>query len=224
MEKFMYGKAVEGKGPFYYSSPFMPSDVKPIEYSPEKARALLKKAGWEDKDHNGILEKTINNETKEFRFALNLSNPEVEKYFTIYKEDLKKAGIDMEIKRIEWNTFTKLLDEQKFDAVAMAWGGGSPESDLKQIWHSESARPGGSNFISYKNPEVDRYIDEARQEMNKEKRKVLWQKAVRLIADDAPYTYLFNLKYDQYLLNSRIGFEKPTYVYDLGQSYWYMLK
>ena len=182
IEKFMYDKAVEGRAPVYYKSPFLPADVKPIDYSTDKAKAMLKKAGWADADKNGILEKTIDGQTKEFRFALLLPNRDVEKYFTMYKEDLKTAGIDMEIKLIEWNTFAKLLDEQKFDAVTLAWAGGSPEDDLKQIWHSDSARLGGSNFISYSNKEVDKYIDSAREEMNKEKRKVLWQKAVRLIA------------------------------------------
>jgi peptide/nickel transport system substrate-binding protein/microcin C transport system substrate-binding protein len=224
IEKFMYDKAVEGRAPVYYKSPFLPADVKPIEFNAEKAKAMLKKDGWADNDKNGVLEKTIDGATKEFRFALLLPNRDVEKYFTMYKEDLKKAGIDMEIKLIEWNTFSKLLDEQKFDAVTLAWAGGSPEDDLKQIWHSDSARMGGSNFISYSNKEVDKYIDQARAEMNKDKRKQMWQKAVRLIAQDAPYTYLFNLKYDLFLLNSRIGFDKPTYTYDFSHTHWFLAK
>jgi peptide/nickel transport system substrate-binding protein/microcin C transport system substrate-binding protein len=224
MDKFMFGKVVEGKGPVYFKSPAMPSDVKAVEYNPEKAKNLLKKLGWEDKDKNGILEKTIDGQAKEFRFTLLLPNRDVEKYFTIYKEDLKKAGIDMEIKLIEWNTFSKLLDEQKFDAVTLAWAGGAPEDDLKQIWHSDSAREGGSNFVSYKNPEVDKLIDSAREEMNKDKRMKMWQKAVRLIAEDNVYTYLFNLKYDQFLANARLGYDKPTYTYDFSWPYWYLTK
>lgn len=223
IEKFMFNTAVEGKGPVYYKSDFMPSDVKAIPFDPVKAKQLLTKAGWTDKDKNGILEKDFDGKSREFRFSLLLPNRDVEKYFTLYKEDLKKAGIDMEIKLIEWNTFTKLMEEQKFDAITLSWGGGSVEDDLKQIWHSESSRMGGSNFISYSNKEVDKYIDQARQEMNDKKRKELWKKAVRLIAEDAPYTYLFNPKYDLFLINSRIGYDKPTYQYDFSYMYWYPL-
>lgn len=222
MEKFMYDKAVEGRAPVYYKSPFLPPDVKPIEFAPDKAKQFLAKAGWADKDKNGVLERTVDGKTVEFRFDLLLPNREVEKYFTMFKEDLKKAGVEMNIKLIEWNAFAKLLDEQKFDAVTLAWAGGSPEDDLKQIWHSDSAREGGSNFISYKNPEVDKLIDKARQEMNKEKRAKLWQQAVRAIVADAPYTFLFNLKYDLFLVNGRIGFDKPTYTYDFSHQYWYL--
>lgn len=224
MEKFMFNKVVEAVGPVYYRSPFMPKDLKPLSFDPAKAKALLKKVGWEDADKNGVLEKTIDGKKQEFRFTLMHSNRDVEKYFTIYKEGLKEAGIEMEIKYVEWNTFAKLLEEQKFDAVSLAWAGGSPEGDMKQIWHSESARMGGSNFVSYKNVEVDKAIDQAREELNAEKRKKLWQKAVRLIVQDAPYTFLFNNKFDIYLLNSRIGQEKPTYTYDLGADYWYVTK
>ena len=221
IEKFQFGKSVEGRGPYYYTSPFMSPQVKPIEFSPEKAKKLLTKAGWEDKEKTGVLQKQIDGKPVEFRFSLLLPNRDVEKYFTLYKEDLKKAGIEMEIKLIEWNTFSKLLDEQKFDAVTLSWGGGSVEDDLKQIWHSDAAKPGGSNFISYANKEVDTLIDKARQEMDKGKRKVMWQKVSKLIADDAPYTFLFNPKYDLYLLNKRIAYDKPTYQYDLSYPFFY---
>lgn len=221
IEKYYYGKAVEGMGPYYYNSPFLSPQVKPINYDPDKAHAILKKAGWADKDKNGILEKTIDGKPTDFKFTLLLSNREVEKYFTLYKEDLKKAGIDMEIKLVEWNTFSKLLDEQKFDAVTLQWAGGSIEDDLKQIWHSDSAKLGGSNFIGYSNKEVDKLIDQARQELNASKRKVLWQKASKLIADDAPYTFMFNLKYDLMLINKKIAYEKPTYQFDLAYPFFY---
>ena len=98
-----------------------------------------------------------------------LASRDNEKYMTIYKEDLKKAGIDMEIKVVEWNTFVKALDEKKFDAVMLGWSGGSIDLDPKQIWHSTSNGPNGSNFINYSNKEVDKLIDDGRQELNKEK-------------------------------------------------------
>ncbi len=224
IEKFAFGHSVEARGPAYYTSPFMHPSVKPVAFNPEKAKALLAKAGWSDKAKTGVLQKDIGGKTTEFRFTLLLPNRDVEKYFTIYKEDLKKAGIDMKIQLMEWSAFERLLTEQKFEAVTLAWGGGSPETDLKQIWHSESARGGGSNFIGYSNPQVDKWIDQAREEMDLKKRTVLWQKVTKAIADDAPYTFLFNPKYDLYLLNSRVGFDKPTYTYDLSHQYFYLAK
>lgn len=224
IEKFAFNKSVEGRGPVYYTSQFMPKDVKPVDYNPEKAKKLLAKAGWTDKDKNGILERTVDGKQMEFKFALLLPNRDVEKYFTLYKEDLKKAGIEMNITLIEWNTFSRLLEEQKFEAVTLSWGGGAVEDDLKQIWHSEAARMGGSNFVSYANKDVDKWIDQAREEMDAKKRTVLWQKVVRQIAEDQPYTFFFNPKYDLFLVHSKVGFDKPTYKYYWSTLYWYPLQ
>ncbi|MBU1913190.1 MAG: peptide-binding protein [Candidatus Omnitrophica bacterium] len=44
-------------GPFIPESWAYNKDVKPLEYNPGKAREILKEAGWEDKDGDGILEK-----------------------------------------------------------------------------------------------------------------------------------------------------------------------
>src|SRR5690606_15718898 len=116
-----------------------------------------------------------------------------EKYWTLYQEDLKKAGIVMDLKLMEWGTFITVVHEGKFDAVSMAWGG-TFEWDPKQIWHSSSTAAGGSNFISYKNPAVDRLIDNARVEADRKKRMVKLRKVYEMIAEDAPYAFLFNNK------------------------------
>ena len=140
----------------------------------------------------------------------------------MYKEDLKKAGVQAELKLVEWNSLVKALDEQKFEAIALAWGGGSVHNDPKQIWHSESSKPGGSNFISYSNPKVDKLIDEGRQIMDHKKREKAWKEVYKLIAEDAPYAFMFNDKYVHYAVSSRIGQPKETYQYDIGYEYWWV--
>lgn len=221
IKKFQYGLSLPATGPWHQANPHADPTVKPIPFDVNKANALLKKAGWTDSDKNGVLEKTIDGQKKEFRFTLLYANPDVSKYFTLYKEDLKKAGIDMELKMLEWNTFTKSLDEQKFDAVALGWGGGSVESDPKQIWHSGSSKAGGSNFISYSNPEVDKLIEVARQEMDAKKRSEMWKKIYKMIAEDAPYVFMFNARYTFYAHSDKIAMVKDTYKYGLGQHYWW---
>lgn len=221
-EKFRYNKSYLATGPWYLQSPYADKDVKPIGYNPEVAKKLLAKAGWKDTDKDGVLDKIIEGKKTNFSFSLMYANRDVEKYFTMYKEDLKKAGILVELKVVEWNSFVKSLDEQKFDAVALSWGGGSVHNDPKQIWHSESAQPGGSNFISYKNKEVDKLIDQGREIEDSEKRKIIWKKVYRMIAEDAPYALLFVDKYYHYAISNRLGQPKATFQYDVGKAYWWV--
>jgi len=221
-KKFRYGLSDLANGAIYVRSEFAPPGVKAIEFNPKKAQDLLAKAGWTDADKNGVLEKTLNGKKTEFKFTLIYANKDKEKYWTMYREDLKKAGIDMELKYLEWNSFLKLVDEGNFDAVTMAWGGGSVEPDPKQIWHSSSAIVGGSNFIAYKNPEVDKLIDEARVESNKAKRRTMLQQVYKKIAEDAPYAFLFNDKYEFYANSNKVGMPAETFKYEIGTDYWWM--
>ena len=155
-------------------------------------------------------------------FTLLTANQDTMKYWTMYKEDAKKAGVDINVRFVEWNSFIKLVEEGNFDAIAMGWGGGSIDLDPKQIWHSESAVKGGSNFISYKNPAADKLIDEAREELDKKKRIPKLQKVYEMIADDAPYVFLFNDKFLLYGTTSRVKKVKDTYKYSIGESYWWL--
>lgn len=220
-KKFRYGMSDLANGAIYLRSEYNPGNA-PLEFNPKKAQELLTKAGWADADKNGILEKTINGKKVEFKFTLIYPSKDVEKYYTMYREDLKKAGIEMDLKYLEWNSFLKLVDEGNFDAVTMAWGGGSVDPDPKQIWHSSSAVAGGSNFIAYKNAEVDKLIDAARIEPDKAKRVAALKKVYAKIAEDAPYAFLFNDKYAFYANSSRMGKPAETFKFDIGRDYWWM--
>lgn len=223
-KKFRYGMGQLATGPYYIGSMYHSPNIKAIEYNPTKALEILKKAGWTDSNKDGVLDKMVGGKREDLRFTLIHSSKDAEKYFTMYKEDLKKAGIDMEIKYLEWNSFVKLLDDGNFDAVALAWGGGDVDEDPKQIWHSSSAVPGGSNFIAYKNPETDKLIDQARQEYDLNKRKKLLQKFDEIVAADAPYAFLFNDKFSMYATTAKIKKPADTFKYEIGRDYWWLEK
>jgi peptide/nickel transport system substrate-binding protein/microcin C transport system substrate-binding protein len=221
IKKFRYDLSILATGPTDAYSDYASPDVKPITFDPKKAQEMLAKEGWKDADKDGILEKTINGKKTDFRFTLVHSNKEYEKYLMVYKEDLKAAGIDMEIKYLEWNSFLKLLDDGKFDAMSLAWTT-SIDFDPKLQWHSSSAVRGGSNFIRYKVPEVDKLIDQGRLEMDRNKRIATLRKVYERIANDAPYVFLFNEKYSLYAVARRVGRPADSFKYDLGMEYWWI--
>ena len=146
---------------------------------------------------------------------------ESEKMWTIIKEDCKKAGIDFELKFLEWNSFLKTIDDNKMQLYAMGWGGGDVEMDPKQIWHSTSSAKGGSNRGSYANAEVDKLIDQGRAELDDVKRGAIFKKAYTLIAEDVPYVFLFNVKYDFYAMSKKMAQSGDTFKYDFGETTWW---
>ena len=194
---------------------------KAIEFNPAKAKELLNKSGWADADKNGVLEKEINGKKTELKLTFIYANKDSEKQWTIVKEDCKKAGIDIELKLLEWNTFIKNVDERQMQLWAMGWGGGDVEGDPKQIWHSSSASKGGSNYGTYANAEVDKLIDEGRQELDAKKRTAIFKKVYGLIADDVPYVFLFNRKYEYYGMSNKVKSPGDTFKYDFGFRTWW---
>jgi microcin C transport system substrate-binding protein len=219
IEKFRFGLSLPATGPWYRQNDSADSTVQPVGFDPVKAASLLKAAGWADADKDGILDKSVGGQKTAFRFSILFANPDSQKYLTLFKEDARKVGIDIEVKQLEWNSFTKLLDERKFDAVMLAWTG-NVEPDPKQIWHSASDTPSGSNFIGYRNTKVDSLIDRARKEMNAAKRLTMMREVYREIAQDLPYAFLFNDRFVHYGHTARIQREKDTYNYGVGTDFW----
>jgi ABC-type transport system substrate-binding protein len=218
--KFEYNLSEYATGPIYIQSDYASQMVKPIEFNPNEALKILNSAGWKDTDKDGLLDKVINGKKTPFSITVLEPSLDIMKYLTIFKEDASKVGVEINLKNIEWNSFVKLLDERNFEAVRLAWSGGSVEWDPKQVWHSNSIAGAGSNFISYSNAEVDRLIDESRQIYEKDKRIEKLKKVHELISADYPYIWWFNQKYTLYGHTKRVKKPKDTFTYGIGQQYW----
>ncbi len=66
-----------------------------------------------------------------------------------------------------------------------------PEPDQYDIWHSSKTGERELNFISYKNPEVDRLLELGRHTCGQEKRKEYYYRFQEIIAEDTPYVFLY---------------------------------
>lgn len=221
IEKFFYGKYLPATGPSYVQSPDADPKGKPIKYDPVAAKAKLKKAGWEDTNKDGILDKVVDGKRLDFRVTVTHPGAEWEKYLTVYKEELKKAGIELSLKQLEWNAFQKAINDWNFDMVSLAWRP-AIDGDPKQIWHSSSIHKEGSNFAGYSNPEVDKLIDQARLELDAKKRRKMKQKIDALIAADHPYIFLYNAKYALFAHAARVKMVQPTYKYGISTDTWWL--
>ncbi len=222
IKKFLYDLSLPATGPLYQQSEYADPTVKPIEYDPKLALKLLKEDGWSSAPGETVLSKTVAGKKTQLSFTIINANKDFEKYLTLFREDAKKSGVNIEVKFVEWNAFLKLIDERKFEAACLGWGGGDIDWDPKQIWHSDSIANAGSNFVSYRNSTVDKLIDEARVIMDKKERVKRLREVYRLIAEDVPYLFMFNSKYIFYAHSKHVGKEKDAYQYELGTNYWWL--
>lgn len=187
LEKILYNLGEIVTNPFYIYSPEYDHSIKPYPYDPVEAKKLLDEAGWVDHDGDGIRDK--DGVKFEFEFLIPSGSITAEQIATILEEELKRVGIRMRIRRLEWAVFVKHLEERRFDAVTLAWSMWV-ESDPYQVWHSSQAER-GSNFVGFKNDEADRIMEQARKEFDKAKRVRLFRKLAKIIHEEQPYTFLF---------------------------------
>jgi len=220
IKKFYYGFQVKAVGPFEVNSRYSSPQIKPQEFSIAKAIQLLGEAGWKDTDGDRILDK----DGRPFRFTIMTADPETGvKMLTLAKETMKKAGVELNIKVVDWTSFLQLIDEFKFDAVMLGWTR-SAFPDPTALWHSKSAVQGGLNLVRYKNPKVDKLIDEAVKTIPDEKRVKLYRQIHELIFADQPYTFLLEPSSSLLAYNSRWKTVKPWYNYSVGDEYWWVAK
>jgi microcin C transport system substrate-binding protein len=142
MEKLFYNE-YEFMDSYYAASMYTNPQNEHIEYNPEKAIQLLADAGWSKRNNQGFLVK----DGKPFTISVLYSSKSTERHLTIFQEDLKKVGIELKLKLLDWTAMIKLIDERNFDLVNMAWTGllfPNPESSV----HSELADQNNTNNIT----------------------------------------------------------------------------
>lgn len=196
VDKVMLGLAEPIEGPVFAKRPEYNDTLEPWSYSPEKARALLAEAGWEDTDGDGILDKEIDGKRVPLRFEIlsNAGNDERRKVGLAVIDSFKRHGIDASFRAVDWSILLSQLDRSDIDAVIMGWGGGGAviPPDLYQIWHSSQAVENGSNYVGFKNAEADDLMERYRVEFDAEERKRLYDRMQEILYEEQPYTFLYS--------------------------------
>jgi peptide/nickel transport system substrate-binding protein len=184
----LLGMAKPVTGPFIPGTWAYNTGVKGYDFKPEKAAAMLKNDGWV-RNKDGFLYK----DGRKFSFTIftNQGNKEREQIATIVQQQLGKLGIEVNIRILAWNILlTQFIDKKKFDALVMAWSL-SRDPDCFEIWHSSKTKEGEFNFVGYSNGEVDALLVKARTTFDIKTRRACYLKIHKIIAEDAPYTFLY---------------------------------
>ena len=167
--------------------------IVPYELNVEKAKALLKEAGWKARK-GPVLQKKINGKKTELTIALSFpaGNDQRKEAAVIFKDDAAKAGIKVDLAPQEWPALLQHQNRQEFEMIYGAWSLNLNPDDPKQLFHTESSAIGGSNFVGFGNAESDALIDRIRTELDDKKRNALYKKFQELLHEQVPYVFLFS--------------------------------
>jgi len=186
-KKVLFDLAVPVKGPM---SPAMfgyaEGDTQ-YDYNPEKAKELLKKANFD-------FSQTIHMATPHGRL---LFDKQVSEAIQAY---LQAIGVKVELRVQDWPTHIASvlapLDKTRHEISMLAWCPLMADADLilNGVFTCRTNPPKGLGIAFYCNPELDKLVDRAEIELDKNKRKALLQNASRIVWEGAPWIFLHQEK------------------------------
>lgn len=188
-------------------------DVPRYDYDPHKARSILKKAGYEDRDGDGIIEDDQGHPVK-FTLMTNAGATERADMVGLIRHDLEQIGLDVNLKIVEFNTLvTKLTASFDWEAIVLGFGGTIDPHFGKNVWVSD-----GHLHVWYPRQEspatqwekrIDDIFNEAVQELDEKKRIALYHEFQHLAAEQVPLIYTI-LGSKVIAVRNRLGNVKPT--------------
>lgn len=152
--------------------------TKNYEYDVEKAKELMKEAGYEDGFTTSILV---------FGGEANTQTAEILQAY------LKEIGITLNIEVVEVSAYWDMTEKGRHNLFLGSWGTVTGDADygLYAMYHS-SAKGGAGNRDFYENKRVDELLDKAKITTDPEERKKMYEEVQLTIVDDAPDIMLYN--------------------------------
>jgi peptide/nickel transport system substrate-binding protein len=167
------GHARPVTGPYPPNTPSYEPSLHPWPYDPNAARALLAEAGVK---------------SLKLTFLTTAGSRTVEQLATLMKEDLARAGVELDVATVDFAVQLDRLRHHAFDASALQWTM-SLEQDNYTMFHSSQA-DAGQNYGAWKNPDADALLDQIRAAADDGARHALDRRFHALVHREQPYTFL----------------------------------
>lgn len=180
----MKDQAIPARGPLPPTIWSYDDTLKGYPYNPEKAKELLKEAGYGDG----------------FTFTLRTYsaprgyNPVGARLATAIQQYLKEVGVNAEIEQLEWGTYIKEGKAGKHTAALFGWmaDNGDPDNFLNVFFNS--ANQGSTNRAFYTNEKVDELLIKAQKLSDEKEREKIYKEVQKIVVEDAPFVFLNHMK------------------------------
>lgn len=162
------------------SSSLIPSGIigykdSPVTYDPEKAKALLKEAGYENGfAFTAITVNTIRKNTMEY-----------------IKLDLANVGITFNYNLVTMQEAVDAMNANAHGGILVGWAFNSdPNGVLPVLLGTGSGKT--MNSSNYSNPVIDDLLKQGRSEIDAEKRAEIYEQINEIVTQDTPIVVLLN--------------------------------
>lgn len=171
------------------------TNLKPSAYDPEKAKALLKEAGAENKEI-----------ALWYMPVQRPYNPNAKLMAEMIQADWAKAGIKAKLVTYEWGEYLSRGKKGEADSMLIGWTGdnGDPDNWFGNLF--SCAAVGGSNYGGFCDKEFDKTVAEGRAITDKEKRTAIYMQSQKLLAEKQPAVFIAHSITDALLAKNVKGY------------------
>jgi peptide/nickel transport system substrate-binding protein len=195
-------------------------DVPCYEYDPDKALEEFAEAGY---TFEGGMLLDENGEQVTLKLIYGPNTNKVRELMAVEIQDkLGDVGIEVEIQSFEWSSFLEFKNSEgsDWDMLLGTWGSPIDPHIMYTLWSEENIPQ--LNAGAYVNKEVEALFEEAGKTYDTEFRKEKYGEIQRIIAEDAPYIFLFYNKTWSGQNNRIQGIEPTTLGITWNFEDWYV--
>ena len=179
------------------------------DYNLDKAKALLKEAGW---TYNQGQWKGKDGRPLAVAVTTSSGRDEYKKIVDALKQQWSKLGVDVQLREIDTSSTTtsfvqSVLQPRDYDALLYELELGA-DPDVFAYWHSSQASASGYNFANYSNRTVDNDLVGGRSRTNSALRAAKYIQFVNQWLNDAPAIGLYQ-SVGSYVLNNGASIVEP---------------
>ncbi len=198
-----------GPGAGFFHNP----DVPQYNYDLEKARKILSREGFKDRDKDGILEDKDGNHI-EFNLYTNSGSTERVDIAGIIRQDLEQLGMKVNFMALEFNSLvSKLTSTFEWHAIVLGLTGGIEPHFGKNVWDSSGGlhlwHPQQKIPSTPWEKRINELFLKGVQELDEARRKVYYDDFQIIVAKNLPVIYTsLNAKISA--LRNKFGNINPT--------------
>lgn len=150
---------------FYGYGKYTDYSIKPRSYDIAKVESLMEENGWK-RGPDGIWTK----DGQRFAVKVTYGTDEHMPRLAVLREEALKAGIELNLEKLDGSAMFKKFLEKQHDVAWMGWSTNLRPS-YWQGWHSDNAhKPQTNNITNTDNPELDALIDQYRESLDEAER------------------------------------------------------
>ena len=229
------GQATVANSPILYGNWAYTTEVRKVEYNPDKAIEMLVKEGFilaseqeqvRTKEYSSVDGKT---ERKALNFTLLYPDDDLHRQIAEQiQQDLSRINVLVNLEAVDYNVLVNItLPDREYEAALVDLNLSTyPDPDPYPFW-DQTQISSGQNYVQWNNRTISQYLETARVELDRSERMRLYKNFQILFMEELPAIPLYNPVYN-YPVSSKVNGVSIGPIYRSGDRFlniaeWYMV-